>query len=220
MTFFIRTRLYFAWSRIWRWYEMRYEWPPVARFHGIGDLDFHMGKYAHLWTKDKWWRLFDSTSRPERLQARIFDADRERLQNLPPIYNIRHSTDCDEFATYCAKALREMDIQGDIDIIHGPYLCQVVYEKPGGPLGLMGHSVCVFSLYDGNGGAQAFHLSNWGLRELGFGPCIKSNVEESRTWPLYQASEDVGRGGRREGLAYFHAAWYVDPETLRLLGVL
>lgn len=216
LNLFIRTRAYFLWSRIWRWYESRYDWPPVARFRNIVELNDQMKTYSVLWTKDTWWRLFDTTSRPERLQARIFDHDREPA---PPIYGVKDSVDCDEFATYCAAALREMDIRGDIDLIHGPHLLQVVYEKATGPLGLMGHSVCVFSLYDGNGGAQAFHISNWGLRELGFGP-LMGESRESREWPLHRAADDVGKGGKWAGVAYFHAAWYVNPKTLRLLGVL
>lgn len=189
--------IYGAWSRLWRWGERKWgHYPPLKAPASVMQLVNQAKAAANLWLADEWFRLWDATSLPGRLQARIENRE-----------GIGGSCDCDEFAVWCAERLRLLDLvygSKAPEAVGERRMLQVVWRSPAGKL--VAHHVCAFQWLPpleererrGILGMRWWHVGNWGL----FGP-----FED-----MAGAVEDIART-RLGGTVI--SAWHCDPDTLK-----
>lgn len=123
----LRCRLYFFWSKIYRFlFERKYNDIVLPKLHSIDTLSLLLGNM--VWTKDKWWMLGDAISTAKAVYWRHLKGD--------PV------GDCDDFAMFAMDRIKDM-INRDIDtpIFNSHFLTCTWMDKNNK---VKGHNVCVF----------------------------------------------------------------------------
>jgi len=137
-SFLMFTRLYFLWSRFYRWlYHRKYKNYTVSADLKPGTATAMAKKLT--WTKDGKRELWDAVGSPHWVAYCISEVSKGRPQP-------KGALDCDEFAVWCAASIRPE---------YHPKVISVSWMSDKKRTG--GHNLCLF---ERDGGY--FHTGNWG----------------------------------------------------------
>jgi hypothetical protein len=151
--FALKCRLYYFWSRVYRFlYERKYKNVQLPYYGHLKDLEKVLGEM--IWIEDDWTMLWDAISTPQATYQRHVDRQDDE-----------DAGDCDDISLFAANRIydRGSILRSDNDedsylVKVGLLSCPWISAK--GKAG--GHNVCAFQYMElKTGVAQWAHVSNW-----------------------------------------------------------
>jgi hypothetical protein len=136
-----KTRLYYVWSRFYRWaFERKYRTTELTQFDSLAELEKALGEM--VWTQDPIKGVLDVVSSPQKVEYIWRYGDQE-------------VGDCDEFAVYAADRIQDMISRAVVELEQPRFVSVNWFDEEGTH---HGHNICIF--FDPAKKAWG-HIGNW-----------------------------------------------------------
>lgn len=170
--FALKCRLYYVWSKIYRFlYERKYRHVVLPKLNSIEEVEDLIGNIS--WRKDKWYMLWDAISIPQAAYGRYLDK--------------KAGGDCDDISILAVHLIEDLIKRRKVQNFLQVGLLSVPWLDMSNKVG--GHNVCIIK-YKMDDKLYYGHISNWNMGRVRWAFTSKEAVVD-----------EIPRGGTTLGWA-------------------